>query len=248
MGTNQISINNAATIGVEFWLYYYFAQSMSLVDLTTPYVKNPAIAKYLYGISFYHSIANCTPVAPDIYFNPTDRKCYSACPTLGYFQDSSSNTCIDCHFTCRTCSAGYLINKCLSCDANYRVFNSSTSTCDCPVQTYDSLVNLTCPSCYASCLTCFSLGFDQCLSCNSTANRQLNTTNSSNVGQCLCKTGYAENSTNQCQSCSTGCLACSFSGNTEVCSSCDTTGHWTLVNAICTCLPDYILTQGKCSQ
>jgi hypothetical protein len=169
MGTNRISINGAAPIAVEFVLYYYFAKSLSTVDVTTPYVNNPAIAKYLHGDTFYHSIAVCA--APDIYYLPTDRKCYSTCPTLAYFTDTSSNTCISCHFTCRTCSAGYLIDKCLTCDTNYRVFNDSTTKCDCPVKTYDDLTNLACPSCHSSCLSCATSSFDGCKTCDSSLNR-----------------------------------------------------------------------------
>lgn len=213
MGTNKISITGAAPMAVEFFLYYYFAVSMAKVDAVY-YLANPAIAKYLYGETFYHAIPDCTPAAPNIYYQPSDRKCYSSCQTLGYFTDTGTNTCIACHFTCRTCSAGYLANKCLTCDTNYRVFDSSTSACICPVKTYDDLTNLACPSCHQSCLTCVSSTSNDCKSCNSTLNRELSDPNSDGIGQCICKSRYSENSTSQCQSCSAGCLTCSFSGST----------------------------------
>ncbi len=82
------------------------------------YIDNPAKAKYLYGEVFYHAVRTCA--APDIYYLSSDRKCYSACPATGYYQDSTTGTCISCHLTCRTCSEGHLADKCLSCDVNYR--------------------------------------------------------------------------------------------------------------------------------
>lgn len=170
MGTNKINIAGTVPIGVEFMLYYNFFESLAKTNIMTPYyVLYPAKAKYLYGEAFYHAMPTCT--APDIYYSPVDRKCYSSCPALGYFTHTSSNTCIACHFTCRTCSAGYLIDKCLSCDSNYRVLDSATSKCNCPVKKYDDLINLACLSCHSSCLTCASAASTDCKTCDSTLNR-----------------------------------------------------------------------------
>ena len=216
MGTNKISITGTAPIAVEFFLYYYFAESLAKVDMTLPYyIDNPAKAKYLYGEVFYHAIASCTAAAPNIYYLPADRKCYSSCPLVGYFTDTSTNTCIACHYTCRTCSAGYLNDKCLTCDSNYRVFDSTTSKCNCPLRTYDDMTNLVCPSCHSSCLTCTSSASTDCKTCDSSLNRELSDSNNDGIGQCVCKlTFYEDSNTNQCQSCSAGCLTCSFSTGT----------------------------------
>ena len=132
---------------------------------------------------------------------------------MGYVVESvsGSNTCVACHYTCRTCSAGSLVDKCLTCDSNYRVFDSTTSKCKCPVQTYDDMTNLACPSCHSSCMTCMSSASDGCKSCDPNLNREFSDLNNDGIGECVCKSNYSFNSANgQCQSCS-GCLTCSFS-------------------------------------
>jgi hypothetical protein len=55
MGTNNINIQGTGPVAVSFMLYYYFAQSYSLVDAQY-YLANPATAKFLYGEVFYHAI------------------------------------------------------------------------------------------------------------------------------------------------------------------------------------------------
>lgn len=80
---------------------------------------NPAIAKYLYGDSFYHAIKSCDNPAYPLYLS-TDRKCYASCPATGFFADTNVNTCLPCHFSCSTCSKGYEADSCLTCKANFR--------------------------------------------------------------------------------------------------------------------------------
>lgn len=160
------------------------------------------------------------------------------CPTQGYVVESvsGSSNCVACHYTCLTCSAGTLNDKCLTCDTNYRMFDSTTKKCNCPALTYDDLTNLACPSCHASCLTCASSASNGCKTCDTSLNRELNDPNNDGVGECLCKNKYSQNpNTGLCQSCSSSCLVCSFSTGSEVCSSCDTFNHWTLVNGVCVC-------------
>ena len=114
------------------------------------------------------------------------------CPSLGYFTDLSSNSCLACHYTCKTCSAGSLADKCLTCDTTLRVLNSLTNKCDCPAKTYDDLTNLACPSCHSSCLSCASSTSDGCQTCNSSFNREFNDQNNDGKGQCLCKLSFYE--------------------------------------------------------
>jgi hypothetical protein len=172
MGTNKINIGGTVPMAVEFFLYYYFASSLFTVDVTAPaYIDNPATAKYLYGEVFYHTIKSCASSNPDLYYQTSDRKCYSSCPTLGFSLDTTSATCLACHFTCRTCNAGFLANKCLSCDTNYRNYDSTTNRCNCLPQQYDDGISLSCPLCDTRCLNCVSLTKNDCKTCNSTLKR-----------------------------------------------------------------------------
>lgn len=54
---------------------------------------------------------------------PTTRKCETSCPVDGYYQDATSKSCIPCHYSCKTCSAGNSATACLTCDTTYRVFD-----------------------------------------------------------------------------------------------------------------------------
>ena len=84
---NLGTIIGTGPIKIEFYLYYYFVKSITLVDMTTPFKLNPATAKYLYGEVFYHTIRNCSKNISEPYYLDSDRLCHSSCPVSGYFQD-----------------------------------------------------------------------------------------------------------------------------------------------------------------
>lgn len=180
-----------------------------------PYIDNPAKAQYLYGETFYHVIKSCPTTGSDLYFLPSDRKCYSSCPVLGYALDLGSKTCLACHFTCKSCTVGFLVDKCSACDSDYRVFDSSTNKCVCPTNKYDDGVSLSCPSCHSTCLTCVSSTQASCKSCDGSLKREFYDPNSDGIGECKCITTYYENTANStCDLCSNGCLTCTVVSST----------------------------------
>ncbi len=102
---------------------------------------------------------------------------------IGYFNTNGVASCSPCHNSCKTCS-GPAIYMCLGCDTviNFRFIVNSNS-CVCLDRYYEVTNQTICQACHYSCLTCSGPNNNQCLSCNTTANRSSTPVN----GSCICK-------------------------------------------------------------
>jgi proprotein convertase subtilisin/kexin type 5 len=146
----------------------------------------------------------------------------------GFYDDGSSVVCPSCHYSCKTCT-GPSSGACLTCEASfYRA--QLANTCPCTLGHYDAGA-ATCGNCHYSCgtATCNGSQSNRCLSCNSTANRQI-----SGSFTCLCMTGFYDNgSSESCAVCHLSCLTCT---TTNVkCLSCNSTLRRSYVSASNTC-------------
>lgn len=87
-----------------------------------------------------------------------------------------------------------------------------------------------CMDCHMSCMTCEGPEETNCLSCDESANRMVDST-----GACGCLNGHFETATSPiCEHCDLNCLECSGPSDME-CILCDDTRE--LINGSCVCLP-----------
>ncbi|KAL4478585.1 hypothetical protein ABPG74_006820 [Tetrahymena malaccensis] len=172
---------------------------------------------------------NCVTACTGQNYKNPDNTCKPSCP-MGYYQDSSSNTCILCHTFCSACT-GALSTQCSSCNMGYEL---SGSTCN----------SYTCDS---TCGTCNGSGPNKCTSCNT----GYTLSGSTCLPTChpSCKTCSAQNNPNACTSCNDGnylsnnqcvtcpapCGTCVYSNSQVICNSCTPTTSYTFdsTNKVC---------------
>eukprot|EP00828_Plagiopyla_frontata_P040220 TRINITY_DN538_c0_g1_i2.p1 TRINITY_DN538_c0_g1~~TRINITY_DN538_c0_g1_i2.p1 ORF type:complete len:1831 (+),score=273.59 TRINITY_DN538_c0_g1_i2:3-5495(+) len=140
------------------------------------------------------------------------------------YQLTSNNTCLGCHYSCKTCS-GPNENQCTSCDLNnYQIpdrLDATATIFKCKCTEASKFINASgiCASCHYSCATCTGSTSSQCTSCLSTDFRVL-TQNT----YCTCLNGYFNNGTQStCVSCPSNCKTCSTYQN---CTSCNDGYYW----------------------
>lgn len=142
-------------------------------------------------------------LSPNILYLST---CYSKCPIQTYF---SSPTCIPCDTTCAECS-GSNADQCLSCSGSlYLSGTECVSTCQGGTYLEDQI----CMACDPLCAACSGSAKTQCDSCTPGLNRVLQ------GNECVCDTGYFENSVGTCDICDPTCKTCV--DNDKKCTSCD---------------------------
>ena len=128
---------------------------------------------------------NCLTCDTPFYYDPTTSKCVLTCP-VGYWEDSSSHTCIKCYTrataaayqqTCYTCTNS-LATSCTSCAPGEAFLFSTNGTCllRCPPGYWGDTSDDKCKQCYQytasaptenPCATCEGPDSNDCLSCNS---------------------------------------------------------------------------------
>lgn len=64
----------------------------------------------------------------------------------GYYDDGTNAVCLPCSYTCATCTSSII---CTSCDSlvNFRIYNSTTSTCSCLPNYFNTNNVKTCTPC-----------------------------------------------------------------------------------------------------
>ncbi|EAS03999.2 EGF-like domain protein (macronuclear) [Tetrahymena thermophila SB210] len=152
----------------------------------------------------------CNPYNPLIVQSPPTCACKD-----GYYLDSINQICQKCHASCNTCN-GPFSNQCLTC-SNYPAYSTldpNTGLCNCSPGYYRTSEG-TCSQCSQYCNSCENSS-TQCTSCDATQNRILNSN-----AQCVCISGYAEDSTStKCLQCTSAkCASCS-KANLGKCTSC----------------------------
>ncbi|KAM3137484.1 hypothetical protein pb186bvf_010457 [Paramecium bursaria] len=156
----------------------------------------------------------------------------TTCDCQAFQYDAGSLQCQACFQTCLTCN-GTLINNCLTCDSSLnRILQSNQ--CICNVGYNDKLITYSCEqdmtNCDQTCLKCFGIGQDQCLTCPSDRNLQGNF--------CICKSIYYEQ-LSICYLCDPTCLTCSDSGPNN-CNSCDIQIFRQIIDNQCNCVSGYV--------
>jgi hypothetical protein len=198
-----------------------------------------------YNCSQANSASSCTVCSVSDHRTLSNTSCL--CDN-GYY-DNGVAVCAACNYRCLTCSSGPS-TSCLACSSTlFRTFNAATSECVCNTGYYE---NNTCMICQSNSVACTSCSYNtststfKCLTCDSSLFRTLDSV----LSKCVCQIGYYEDSTFTCQTCSIGCLICSYDGVNSICSSCDASLIRTMGsgNLSCDCqLGYYQNANGTCS-
>lgn len=115
------------------------------------------------------------------YYDPATVLCQDQC--LNSSSPNALNVCIECAYSCLTCSMGNSTTSCTSCSsAANRMFNNGS--CPCNTGYYENGTSV-CPPCDYRCLTCSAGTPTSCLTCNSTLLRAW----SNATSECLCDSG-----------------------------------------------------------
>ena len=130
-------------------------------------------------------------------------------------------------------------NDCTACytPTQFRVLNGTTCSCQ-TYYYYDTLVTDVCGNCSYTCLTCYSSGVSNCLTCNTTDNRYNDGNNS-----CPCNPGWYDNSGRTCVKCDFTCATCTAGANNN-CITCPSilTTFRNISGTSCTCIAGYLNT------
>ncbi|KAM3127348.1 hypothetical protein pb186bvf_020548 [Paramecium bursaria] len=112
----------------------------------------------------------------------------NSCPCIQNYKEVNQ-ICITCtNSDCLTCDN---LQNCLTCISEIKQVLNGLCIC---IDGY-YLQDANCYKCHSTCLTCNGAGIKQCLSCDSSVQRVINS------GMCVCQTGYQENSDRQCTDC-----------------------------------------------
>ncbi|CAD8117465.1 unnamed protein product [Paramecium primaurelia] len=131
---------------------------------------------------------------------------------------------LKCSYKCELCENQS--EKCLSCPLNSLRILDPIKGCFCPGEYYDKENEFACQRCHFKCRSCDGKDQDNCLSCDSVANRELKN------NECKCQPHYFEMEVQECTTCSALCYECIK--NFENCTSCNSDRY--LVESKCICI------------
>jgi hypothetical protein len=163
----------------------------------------------------------------------------NSCPCNNGFYDNAALVCLQCNYTCSTCTNN---RSCLTCNiTRFRTINSLTGLCVCITGYYDDNSTETCLACQATCLTC--INSTNCTTCDSNRNRVLNhTANYANVSDYFCPCLYKHYSLGLNNSCSPCHFSCSYCSGAEIkdCLYCNNASNRKLkTSGECQCIDGY---------
>lgn len=176
----------------------------------------------------------CPASSPNKYYQLSDYRCADNCNAGIQQYANASRYCRPCADKCYKC-----VTTSTTCTACYntqnRILASSDCICDVAGGFYEDGSSLICPSCNYTCKTCSGGGGGSCLSCESTAHRELSGTS------CPCTTGHFDNGTAICQDCHYTCFTGTCTLNTAVrCTSCNASRHRQFLgNSTCGCVTGF---------
>ncbi|KAM3133120.1 hypothetical protein pb186bvf_014837, partial [Paramecium bursaria] len=170
------------------------------------------------------------------------------CVCRSEFYEDSYFTCQECNPSCKTCNESTNSN-CLTCDAaknRVAVINASNQ-CPC-ITNYNDKLNFdeACvadiTTCHYSCLTCYGIANNQCLTCPLSSFRTLN------ADLCECNSTYGDAGQAVCVLCHSSCLTCNGTQDNQ-CLSCDSALDRTLNGSTCPCSSGYnsLANSGVCT-
>ncbi|EWS75787.1 zinc finger lsd1 subclass family protein (macronuclear) [Tetrahymena thermophila SB210] len=156
---------------------------------------------------------NCLSCQTPTFYQQSTKTCAPQCSAIQY-QNTSSQVCSFCDYSCSTCS-GPSYTNCLSCSGNTFLYQNQCIA-NCPVKYFNNVSNNQCTACDQTCYQCNGPAPNNCLSCqlpryfDPTSNTCLQTCNSNQ---------YPDLNSNSCKQCDLSCLTCNGSSKSN-CTSC----------------------------
>ncbi|CAD8075967.1 unnamed protein product [Paramecium primaurelia] len=145
----------------------------------------------------------------------------------GYYEEPGIALCKQCSYKCQTCETQS--EQCLSCPLNSLRVLDSIKGCYCLGEYYEKENEIACQKCHFKCKSCNGQNENNCLSCDSVANRELK------GNECKCQIHYFEMEVQECTICSAFCYECI--NNFENCTSCNNDRF--LVGSTCKCITKF---------
>ncbi|CAD8173398.1 unnamed protein product [Paramecium pentaurelia] len=145
----------------------------------------------------------------------------------GFYEESGIALCKKCSYKCQTCETQS--EQCLSCPLNSLRVLDPIKGCYCLGEYYEKENEIACQKCHFKCKSCNGQNENNCLSCDSVANRELE------VNECKCQIHYFEMEVQECTVCSAFCYECI--NNFENCTSCNNDRF--LVGSTCKCITKF---------
>ncbi|KAL4468968.1 hypothetical protein ABPG73_019736 [Tetrahymena malaccensis] len=149
----------------------------------------------------------------------------------GFFQNNNGS-CVQCNIKCKTCT-GSSEDNCVTCNEDKnRIIKNNQCICKDGFIENNPVLDSCKQNCHYSCMTCNGMQKDQCLSCNQSYFRTLNSS------ICECNAGYYDAGTDMCNSCDITCKTCS-NGNPNSCNSCLESNFRKKIGTSCECIDGY---------
>ncbi|CAK92593.1 unnamed protein product (macronuclear) [Paramecium tetraurelia] len=170
---------------------------------------------------------NCSSVAHRYLTN--DNKC--ACTQAYYDPGFQDPFCyLSCHHSCSNCNVQGQ-DKCTSCPPTRQADQVGTTfQCLCKdPHYYSDQTLLECQPCHLTCKTCNGSYETNCLSCDTTTNRELV------ISKCDCQPGFYSTGSLQCSQCHYTCLTC-FSLDEDSCITCSSEKNRVMKANKCICM------------
>ncbi|CAD8194869.1 unnamed protein product [Paramecium octaurelia] len=142
----------------------------------------------------------------------------------GYYEEPGISQCQKCSYKCEKCDNKP--DQCLSCPLNSKRAFDPIKGCPCPSEYFDKEDEINCQKCHFKCKTCYGKDQTECLSCDSSAYRELQTSS------CLCQPHYFEIEFSECGTCRAFCYECTQDSSN--CTSCYSDRY--LVGNTCNCI------------
>ena len=146
----------------------------------------------------------------------------------GYGRKDKADKCVQCHFSCDTCS-GPDENDCMSCREGNMLTGPAPAQCKCNNKTYPNTTVNNCVKCHTSCFNCIGSLATQCTECTESAVLKGDPPN-----KCVCEDGfYMPAGSDECFPCHATCFNCTGPLETE-CYECHH-GAYLTINNECFC-------------
>ena len=110
------------------------------------------------------TVNQCSACKPGYFLQPSSTICLDSCP-VGYWRNTTSNTCMECDIACSNCTNA-TNTECSACNTGYFLQPSST-TClsSCPNGAFPNSTSNLCLNCDISCALCTGPAHTECSAC-----------------------------------------------------------------------------------
>jgi len=146
---------------------------------------------------------NCLTCEDPLWYMKSLKTCVDDCGDMKY-EESSTQSCENCHTTCGCCEEGPGADQCTCCSTGTYLYDGSCGSC--PSGYWPNDATNTCDPCDGTCLECTAGTNYDCTLCDLSNGWYLQ-----DDGQCVkpcASTHYGDVSTGKCKNCDPSCETC----------------------------------------